>query len=209
MKLLKELAISLIGIPIAALIFITIYILTYLFVGNETYILLIESLKDFSIFAKEFITLAISMIISVLSFRLFYKKAIEEEMKLSNKLFYIFLFIIGFAILPLGLTYYLLSSFELFRLSFLIIWVVMMATLSLVYIVKNFVEVWLINNQLRKMRTLKKNLNGTVIIPRLSRGLFILRQKAILQAEPQGSSCFNTCVSYDPLNGSLYSFIDI
>ena len=152
MKLLKELSIALIGIPMAALIFITVYILVYLLVGNETYIFLIESLKDFSVFAKEFIVLAISMMISVLSFRLFYRKSSEEKSKLSSKLCYMFLFVLGTAILPLLLTYYLLNSFELFRLAFLIIWMVLLAIISLIYIVKNFIEVWIINSKLRKMQ---------------------------------------------------------
>ena len=152
MKILKELAISLIGIPIADFVFITVYVLTYLLAGEETYIILIESLKDFSVLAEELVVIAISMYISVLSYRLCYKKIIGET-KVSGKVLYMCLFIIGFALVPLLLAYYLINSFRLFGLAYLIVWVMFVAIISLGYMIKDFVDVWFIN---RKLRTTQK-----------------------------------------------------
>lgn len=152
MKILKELAISLIGIPIAGFVFITVYVLTYLLAGEETYIILIESLKDFSVLAEELVVIAISMYISVLSYRLCYRKVIGET-KVSGKVLYMCLFIIGFALVPLLLAYYLINSFRLFGLAYLIVWVMFVAIISLGYMIKDFVDVWFIN---RKLRTTQK-----------------------------------------------------
>ena len=152
MKLAKKLILSLLALPISSFVIFLIYVFMYLFLGEDVYLIEIGTLQDFSILLKEFIVISIAMYIALLSSLITIEKINEKDTKISTKIFSIFILIICFCILPIILTKYLLPDLELFNSSFLILWVTFVAIAALIFAIKDFLDVWIINNKLRKER---------------------------------------------------------
>ena len=152
MKLAKKLILSLLALPISSFVIFLIYVFMYLFLGEDVYLIEIGTLQDFSILLKEFIVISVAMYIALLSSLITIEKINEKDTKISTKIFSIFVLIICFCILPIILTKYLLPDLELFNSSFLILWVTFVAIAALIFAIKDFLDVWIINNKLRKER---------------------------------------------------------
>ena len=152
MKLAKKLILSLLALPISSFVIFLIYVFMYLFLGEDVYLIEIGTLQDFSILLKEFIVISVAMYIALLSSLITIEKINEKDTKISTKIFSIFVLIICFCILPIILTKYLLPDLELFNSIFLILWVTFVAIAALIFAIKDFLDVWIINNKLRKER---------------------------------------------------------
>ena len=152
MKLAKKLILSLLALPISSFVIFLIYVFMCLFLGEDVYLIEIGTLQDFSILLKEFIVISVAMYIALLTSLITIEKINEKDTKISTKIFSIFVLIICFCILPIILTKYLLPDLELFNSSFLILWVTFVAIAALIFAIKDFLDVWIINNKLRKER---------------------------------------------------------
>ena len=152
MKLAKKFAIALISLPLSAFIILIVYSFMYLFLGQELYIIEIGALKDFSILVKEFLVLAISMFIAILIFQISYENIIEKENKVPTKVFHMIAMIICSGVLPTILTEYLLSDLELFCTVFYILWVTIIAVAALIFSIKDFIDVWIVNKKINKVK---------------------------------------------------------
>ena len=152
MKLAKKLILSLLALPISSFVIFLIYVFMCLFLGEDVYLIEIGTLQDFSILLKEFIVISVAMYIALLTSLITIEKINEKDTKISTKIFSIFVLIICFCILPIILTKYLLTDLELFNSIFLILWVTFVAIAALIFAIKDFLDVWIINNKLRKER---------------------------------------------------------
>lgn len=152
MKLLKKVLTSLIALPVSSFIIFIIYVFLYLFLGKAVYINAIYTLQDFSVLLKQFTVLAIALYIAIFTFQITLEKINKKESKISTKIFAMLALILLSSFLPILLVYYLLSDLVLFRLTFFILWVAIVAILALVYAVKDFIDVWIINSKLHQMK---------------------------------------------------------
>lgn len=152
MKLLKKVLTSLIALPVSSFIIFIIYVFLYLFLGKAVYINAIYTLQDFSVLLKQFTVLAIALYIAIFTFQITLEKINKKEIKISTKIFAMLALILLSSFLPILLVYYLLSDLVLFRLTFFILWVAIVAILALVYAVKDFIDVWIINSKLHQMK---------------------------------------------------------
>ena len=150
MKITKKFLLSLLGIPVASLIILIIYFFIYTFLGNQFYIYQIEQIKDISILLKEFCVLSFSMYIAFFSYLVSIDIINDVKYKILTKVLAFILLILGFAILPILLVKIFFSSSPIFNISFLVLWVTIVASISLIYIIKDFINVWIINKNLKE-----------------------------------------------------------
>ena len=150
MKITKKFLLSLLGIPVASLIILIIYFFIYTFLGNQFYIYQIEQIKDISILLKEFCVLSFSIYIAFFSYLVSIDIINDVKYKILTKVLAFILLILGFAILPILLVKIFFSSSPIFNISFLVLWVTIVASISLIYIIKDFINVWIINKNLKE-----------------------------------------------------------
>ncbi len=150
MKLSKKILKSLLALPISAFMILMIYSFMYLALGEELYTIEIEALKDFYVLIKEFLVLATSILIAIFVFQISYENIKEKENKASIRILHMLILFIFSALLPIILAYYLLADLELFSYVFLILWSIIVAIIALIFAVKDFIDVWIINRKLNK-----------------------------------------------------------
>lgn len=148
MKLSKKILLSLAGFPIGSLIILVIYFLIYIIAGEQNYIIQIVQIQNISTLLKEFITLGVSMTIAVFSLLITNDILNNKNYKTYIKVLSFALLIIGFAILPIILVDIFLGFLPVFNTTFLILWVVIVASTSLIYIIKDFINIWIINKKI-------------------------------------------------------------
>ena len=152
MKLLRKILVSLSSLPLSAFTILLVYSFMYLFLGEEVYVAQMEILRDFSVLLKEFLVIAIAMFIAIIAYQISYEKIIEKESKVLAKVICIITLIVCFALLPIILAYYLLADLGTFRSVFIILWVAFVAIFSLIMAIKDFVDVWIVNKKLDKLK---------------------------------------------------------
>lgn len=148
MKLSKKILLSLAGFPIGSLIILVIYFLIYIIAGEQNYIIQIIQIQNISTLLKEFITLGVSMTIAIFSLLITNDILNNKNYKTYVKVLSFALLIIGFAILPIILVDIFLGFMPVFNTTFLILWVVIVASTSLIYIIKDFINIWIINKKI-------------------------------------------------------------
>lgn len=148
MKLSKKILLSLAGFPIGSLIILVIYFLIYIIAGEQNYIIQIVQIQNISTLLKEFITLGVSMTIAIFSLLITNDILNNKNYKTYVKVLSFALLIIGFAILPISLVDIFLGFMPVFNTTFLILWVVIVASTSLIYIIKDFINIWIINKKI-------------------------------------------------------------
>ena len=148
MKLSKKILLSLAGFPIGSLIILVIYFLIYIIAGEQNYIIQIVQIQNISTLLKEFITLGVSMTIAIFSLLITNDILNNKNYKTYIKVLSFALLIIGFAILPIILVDIFLGFMPVFNTTFLILWVVIVASTSLIYIIKDFINIWIINKKI-------------------------------------------------------------
>lgn len=149
MKLYRKILLSLLGIPLASFIILIIYFFIYVFLGNQSYINEIERIKDIQILLREFSVLSFSMFFAFLSFLISTDIINNIKYKILTKIFAFIFLIFGFAILPIFLVKIFFKNLPIFNLSFLVLWVTIVTTISLIYIIRDFINVWIINKKLK------------------------------------------------------------
>lgn len=152
MKLLRKILTALIALPLSAFTILLVYSFMYLFLGEEVYVAQMEILRDFSVLLKEFLVIAIAMFIAIIAYQISYEKIIEKERKILAKVICMIALIVCFALLPIILAYYLLADLGAFRSVFIILWVTFVAIFSLIMAIKDFINVWIVNKKLRKLK---------------------------------------------------------
>ena len=148
MKLSKKILLSLAGFSIGSLIILVIYFLIYIIAGEQNYIIQIIQIQNISTLLKEFITLGVSMTIAIFSLLITNDILNNKNYKTYIKVLSFALLIIGFAILPIILVDIFLGFLPAFNTTFLILWVVIVASTSLIYIIKDFINIWIINKKI-------------------------------------------------------------
>ena len=148
MKLSKKILLSLAGFPIGSLIILVIYFLIYIIAGEQNYIIQIVQIQNIYTLLKEFITLGVSMTIAIFSLLITNDILNNKNYKTYVKVLSFALLIIGFAILPIILVDIFLGFMPVFNTTFLILWVVIVASTSLIYIIKDFINIWIINKKI-------------------------------------------------------------
>ena len=148
MKLSKKILLSLAGFPIGSLIILVIYFLIYIIAGEQNYIIQIVQIQNISTLLKEFITLGVSMTIAIFSLLITNDILNNKNYKTYVKVLSFALLIIGFAILPIILVDIFLGFMSVFNTTFLILWVVIVTSTSLIYIIKDFINIWIINKKI-------------------------------------------------------------
>lgn len=156
MKLSQKLGVSLLGFPIASFIIFIIFFLIYIIAGESTYIKEIFAISNVNILLKELLVLGVSMFISILSLMTFYDINTKTNGK-KRPLILIFisliLLILGFAFIPILASEIFLSDLPLFSLTFFILWVTFVTIFALIQIIKNFINVWIINKKIKSNNT--------------------------------------------------------
>ena len=152
MKLLRKILTALIALPLSAFTILLVYSFMYLFLGEEVYVAQMEILRDFSVLLKEFLVIAIAMFIAIIAYQISYEKILEKERKILAKVICMIALIVCFALLPIILAYYLLADLGAFRSVFIILWVTFVAIFSLIMAIKDFINVWIVNKKLRKLK---------------------------------------------------------
>ncbi len=152
MKLSRKILTALIALPLSAFTILLVYSFMYLFLGEEVYVAQMEILRDFSVLLKEFLVIAIAMFIAIIAYQISYEKIIEKERKILAKVICMIALIVCFALLPIILAYYLLADLGAFRSVFIILWVTFVAIFSLIMAIKDFINVWIVNKKLRKLK---------------------------------------------------------
>lgn len=150
MKLSNKILLSLLGIPFSALIILILYFLVYIILGEDAYIIEISKIQDVSILFREFVIISISMFIAIFSLLVSMDTINNKDYKISTKLLEIGLLVIGFAIFPICFVEIALASMEIIKITFLILWITLIAIISLVFMVKDFLNVWIINKKLKQ-----------------------------------------------------------
>lgn len=162
MKLSQRFGISLLGFPIASFIIFIIYFLIYIIMGESTYISEIFYISDINILLKELLVLGVSMFISLLSLFTFYDINNKYTTK-KHSLLYIFisliLLIFGFAFIPLLATQIFLKDLPLFSLTFFLLWIIFVTAYSLIEVIKDFINKWIINKKSENENKVKKENN--------------------------------------------------
>lgn len=148
MKLSKKILLSLAGFSIGSLIILVIYFLIYIIAGEQNYIIQIIQIQNISTLLKEFITLGVSMTIAIFSLLITNDILNNKNYKTYIKVLSFALLIIGFAILPIILVDIFLGFMSVFNTTFLILWVVIVTSTSLIYIIKDFINIWIINKKI-------------------------------------------------------------
>ena len=152
MKLSRKILTALIALPLSAFTILLVYSFMYLFLGEEVYVAQMEILRDFSVLLKEFLVIAIAMFIAIIAYQISYEKIIEKERKILAKVICMVALIVCFVLLPIILAYYLLADLGAFRSVFIILWVTFVAIFSLIMAIKDFINVWIVNKKLRKLK---------------------------------------------------------
>ena len=152
MKLSRKILTALIALPLSAFTILLVYSFMYLFLGEEVYVAQMEILRDFSVLLKEFLVIAIAMFIAIIAYQISYEKIIEKERKILAKVICMIALIVCFALLPIILAYYLLADLGAFRSVFIILWVTFVTIFSLIMAIKDFINVWIVNKKLRKLK---------------------------------------------------------
>ena len=152
MKLSRKILTALIALPLSAFTILLVYSFMYLFLGEEVYVAQMEILRDFSVLLKEFLVIAIAMLVAIIAYQISYEKIIEKERKILAKVICMIALIVCFALLPIILAYYLLADLGAFRSVFIILWVTFVAIFSLIMAIKDFINVWIVNKKLRKLK---------------------------------------------------------
>ena len=152
MKLLRKILTALIALPLSAFTILLVYSFMYLFLGEEVYVAQMEILRVFSVLLKEFLVIAIAMFIAIIAYQISYEKILEKERKILAKVICMIALIVCFALLPIILAYYLLADLGAFRSVFIILWVTFVAIFSLIMAIKDFINVWIVNKKLRKLK---------------------------------------------------------
>lgn len=150
MKLSNKILLSLLGIPFSTLIILILYFLVYIILGEDAYIIEISKIQDVSILFREFVIISISMFIAIFSLLVSIDTINNKDYKISTKLLGIVLLVIGFAIFPICFVEIALASMEIIKITFLILWITLIAIISLVFMVKDFLNVWIINKKLKQ-----------------------------------------------------------
>ena len=153
MVLFKNFLKSLIALPISSFIILIIYIFLYVFLGEKVYLIEISALQNYSILVRELLVLSLGLYIAILTFQISNKKFNNEESKLHTKVFYMIILVLLAGFLPILLVYYFLADLGLFKLTFFILWISFIAIVSLIYAIKDFINVWIINTKLRKSQS--------------------------------------------------------
>lgn len=155
MKLFKKFLLSLLAFPISAFLVLITYLLIYFFLGEQIYIYEILRLTDINTLIKEFVIICFAVFIVILFFFIVTDIINNKNYRTSIRILCMLLLIACIAIIPI----YIIKTFlndQLFQLMFLIEWVTIIAAISLIYVIQDFINVWIINKKL-KLNNLKNN----------------------------------------------------
>lgn len=158
MKLSQRLGISLLGFPIASFIIFIIYFLIYIIMGESTYISEIFYITDINILLKELLVLGVSMFISLLSLFTFYdvnNKYTTKKHPILYTVVSLILLIFGFAFIPLLATQLFFKNLPLFSLTFFLLWIILVTVYSLIEVIRDFINKWIINKKSEKVNKVK------------------------------------------------------
>ena len=149
MKFFKKFMFSLIAFPISSFVIFMIYILIYIFLGEQYYIAEVNNISNIYILLKEFLVIGISLFISSLSFMIL-KYILEDKNKKNiTKLIYIIILALLIAILPICIVKSFFNSDIIFHTTFIILWLIIISSASLILALKDFIDVWIINKKLK------------------------------------------------------------
>ena len=148
MKLLKKIILSLLAFPISSFVIFMIYCLIYIFLGKQYYIAEINNISNIYMLLKEFLVIGISLYIAILSFMIL--KCILENNNQKNitKLIYIIILALMITVLPICIIKSFFNSNIIFHTTFIILWLIIISSTSLILALKDFIDVWIINKKL-------------------------------------------------------------
>lgn len=150
MRISKKLLLSLIGFPIGAFIMGIIYLLIYVILGKNSYIIQIIQLTNISVFIKELVVIGASMYVSILTYLLFFNAGFTNNNKYKNmtRILTLILFAVLFGLVPIILVDVFLN--EITSSIFKIIWFTFILTSCLIFGITDFLNVWIINKNIKK-----------------------------------------------------------
>lgn len=155
MKLSKKLLISLLGFPFACLAIFLVYILIYIVLGRYAYISEILYLINISTLLKELIVLGTAISISIFSLLELNDLSIHIKNNKKHKVLFtiiaLCLMIIGFALVPIIFSQIFLKDLIIFNKTFFMIWISFIAVFSLFQMIKDFINVWIINKRIKNI----------------------------------------------------------
>lgn len=152
MRVSKKLLLSFIGFPIGAFIMGIIYLLIYVILGKNIYITQIIKLTNISVFVKELVVIGFSMYIAILTYLLFFNVGFTNSNKYKKvtKILTVILFALLFGLVPIILVDVFLN--EITSLIFKIIWFTFILTSCLIFGITDFLNVWIINKNIKKVK---------------------------------------------------------
>lgn len=152
MRIVKKILLSFIGLPIGSFIMLLIYLLIYIILGEKNYVRQVIQLTNIEVLLKEFIVLGISMYISVLTYLLLFNGEAINNCKHKNvtKILTIILFGLLFCLVPIILVDVFLNAIT--SSIFKIIWFTFILTSCLIFCITDFVNVWIINKKIDKVK---------------------------------------------------------
>lgn len=152
MRVSKKLLLSFIGFPIGAFIMGIIYLLIYVILGKNIYITQIIKLTNISVFVKELVVIGFSMYIAILTYLLFFNVGFTNNNKYKKvtKILTVILFALLFGLVPIILVDVFLN--EITSLIFKIIWFTFILTSCLIFGITDFLNVWIINKNIKKVK---------------------------------------------------------
>lgn len=149
MKNLKKFLISLSALPLSAFTIILIYAFVYVFLGEKAYINQINQITDFNILLKIYSIITISIFITIISFIILKDTINSQKLKVGVKLIFLIILALIIAVIPFALIKIFLNDMLVFQTVFIILWLIFIATASLILALKDFIDVWIINKKIK------------------------------------------------------------
>lgn len=151
MKTSQKIGFSFLGFPFASFLIFIIYICTYLIEGLSAYLSEILILTNINNLLRELVVLGTSLFISIFCLLTFYDVSTEKgKTKVHSVLIVVaslLLLVVGFAFIPVFASALFLSDMTTFNLAFFVIWLVVVSIFSLIQIVKEFINRWILSRK--------------------------------------------------------------